>query len=100
MIKTDAKTILADSIKELLKERSFLNIGVQDIVKNCDVSRTAFYNHFKDKYDLVSWIYRRDVEDIYWKLKKFDWRKSVSYTHLDVYKRQDKERGQWKKRNI
>lgn len=75
MIKTDAKTILADSIKELLKERSFLNIGVQDIVKNCDVSRTAFYNLFKDKYDLVSWIYRRDVEDIYWKLKKFDWRK-------------------------
>lgn len=47
MIKTDAKTILADSIKELLKERSFLNIGVQDIVKNCDVSRTAFYNHLK-----------------------------------------------------
>mgnify|MGYP000563771282 CR=1 FL=1 len=83
MIKTDAKTILADSIKELLKERSFLNIGVQDIVKNCDVSRTAFYNHFKDKYDLVSWIYRRDVEDIYWKLKKFDWK--ISYKDFAIY---------------
>ncbi len=64
MIKTDAKSILADSIEDLLKRKSFVNIGVQDIVKNCDVSRTAFYNHFKDKYDLVSWIYRRDVNEL------------------------------------
>lgn len=49
MIKTDAKTVLAESIEDLLKRKSFTNIGVQDIVKNCDVSRTAFYNHFKDK---------------------------------------------------
>lgn len=74
MIKTDAKSILADSIEDLLKRKSFVNIGVQDIVKNCDVSRTAFYNHFKDKYDLVSWIYRRDVERIFRSLPKFELR--------------------------
>lgn len=74
MIKTDAKTVLAESIEDLLKRKSFTNIGVQDIVKNCDVSRTAFYNHFKDKYDLVSWIYRRDVEEIYRKRETFDWK--------------------------
>lgn len=74
MIKTDAKSILADSIEDLLKRKSFVNIGVQDFVKNCDVSRTAFYNHFKDKYDLVSWIYRRDVEELYWKQEMFDWK--------------------------
>ena len=74
MIKTDAKTVLAESIEDLLKRKSFTNIGVQDIVKNCDVSRTAFYNHFKDKYDLVSWIYRRDTEEIFHGLEKFEWR--------------------------
>ena len=52
MIKTDAKTVLAESIEDLLKRKSFTNIGVQDIVKNCDVSRTAFYNHFKDTEEI------------------------------------------------
>jgi len=74
VIKTDAKTILADSIEDILTRKAFVNIGVKDIVKNCDVSRTAFYNHFKDKYDLVSWIYRRDVEELYLKQETFDWK--------------------------
>lgn len=74
MNKTDTKVVFAESLKELLKKKSFVNIGVQDIVRNCDVSRTAFYNHFKDKYDLAWWIYQSDVERLYRELHKFEWR--------------------------
>ena len=48
MLKPDTKGVLANSVKELLKDNSFTDIGVQDIVRYSQVSRTAFYNHFKD----------------------------------------------------
>ena len=88
MVKTDAKTILADSMKELLREKSFVNIGVQDIVKNCNVSRTAFYNHFKDKYDLVGWIYRSDTEQICEGISNLEWREY----HTKILEYMQKER--------
>lgn len=74
MLKVDTKVLLANSIKELLKENSFVNIGVQDIAKNCDISRTAFYNHFKDKYDLICWIYRTESEQICKGFDNKEWR--------------------------
>ena len=61
MIKVDTKELLANSIKELLRENSFTEIGVRDIVKKCGVSRTAFYNHFQDTYDLVEWIFCENI---------------------------------------
>ena len=33
------------------------HISVKDIVKDCGLTRQAFYYHFKDKYDLMNWIY-------------------------------------------
>lgn len=74
MIKVDTKELLANSIKELLRENSFTEICVRDIVKNCGVSRTAFYNHFQDKYDLISWIYRTESEQICKGFDNKEWR--------------------------
>lgn len=55
MIKTDAKTVLAESLKDLLKEKSFVNIGVQDIVKNCDVSRTTLCRNLLRRIIIRLW---------------------------------------------
>lgn len=35
-------------------------ITVADICKACGATRQAFYYHFKDKYDLLAWIYMQD----------------------------------------
>lgn len=55
------KKAMAESIKELMKKKSLEKITVSDIAKNCGLNRQTFYYHFKDKYDLVNWIYNSEV---------------------------------------
>lgn len=51
------KRALAAALKELMAEKSFSRINVADICEKCDMNRKSFYYHFKDKYDLVNWIF-------------------------------------------
>lgn len=51
------KQALAASIKELMEREPLSKISVGDITSNCGVNRQTFYYHFKDKYELVNWIY-------------------------------------------
>ena len=51
------KLALANSLKGLMAKNAFSKICVSDIVENCGLTRQAFYYHFKDKYDLMNWIY-------------------------------------------
>lgn len=51
------KRALADSMKKLMSERPMKKINISDIVEGCNMNRQSFYYHFKDKYDLVNWIY-------------------------------------------
>jgi probable dihydroxyacetone kinase regulator len=51
------KLALADSLKRLMLKTSFNQISVKDIADGCGLTRQAFYYHFKDKYDLMNWIY-------------------------------------------
>ena len=51
------KHTLALTLRELLKEVPFSKIRVTDICEKCNLNRKSFYYHFKDKYDLVHWIY-------------------------------------------
>lgn len=56
-----SKRLLALALKDLLKEREYPDVSVSDIVTRCGVARRTFYNHFKDKEDLVAWIYETEV---------------------------------------
>ena len=51
------KRALAAALKELMETHHFAKISVSDICEKCDMNRKSFYYHFKDKYDLVNWIY-------------------------------------------
>ena len=51
------KKALASALKELMEEVSFRKISVADICGKCDMNRKSFYYHFRDKYDLVNWIF-------------------------------------------
>ena len=51
------KRALATALKELMEKEAFSKISVADICEKCDMNRKSFYYHFKDKYDLVNWIF-------------------------------------------
>lgn len=51
------KKALADALKQLMQTTSFSKISVGNICSLCDMNRKSFYYHFKDKYDLIHWIF-------------------------------------------
>ena len=55
------KETLASALRELLKTQPLSKISVKDITDYCDMSRNSFYYHFKDKYELISWIFYNDM---------------------------------------
>ncbi len=55
--KKTSKEYLELSALELLSQWPINKVTVEDIVQNCSVSKRTFYNHFRDKNDLVSQTY-------------------------------------------
>ncbi|WP_160677590.1 dihydroxyacetone kinase transcriptional activator DhaS [Clostridium sp. C8-1-8] len=55
------KRALAASIKQLMETIPLSKISIQEIADNCGLNRQTFYYHFKDKFDLVNWIYYTEV---------------------------------------
>ena len=57
------KRALASALKELMEDSPFSKISVSDICQACDMNRKSFYYHFKDKYELVNWIFNEEFID-------------------------------------
>lgn len=55
--RSDTKQLLVDSIIELSDKKPIGKITVADITRNCSLSRESFYYHFKDKYELIEWMF-------------------------------------------
>lgn len=70
--KRSTKQILADSAMELLSKKPLQKISVQEISANCNVSSRSFYNHFKDKQDLINWMYLQKEKELFENLEKGD----------------------------
>ena len=61
------KNALAVSMKKLMEKKPFSKISVGDICEDCGMNRKSFYYHFRDKYDLVNWIFYVDfIERMEW----------------------------------
>lgn len=58
------KRALAAALKELMEKMPFSKISVSDICGKCNMNRKSFYYHFRDKYDLVNWIFDIDFLQI------------------------------------
>jgi AraC-like DNA-binding protein len=44
---------LRDSLVELMKEKSILDISIKEICENAGLSRSTFYAYYQDQYDLL-----------------------------------------------
>ncbi|MGB4659576.1 MAG: TetR/AcrR family transcriptional regulator [Mobilitalea sp.] len=55
-----------------MRKKVFTKISVGDIVAECGLSRQAFYYHFKDKYDLLNWIYYTETVSFMFKYDTID----------------------------
>lgn len=54
------KKALEASLKRLMLEKPFEKITINDLTRDCGISRMTFYNHFRDIYDLVEWSCEED----------------------------------------
>ena len=54
------KLAIADAMKRLMREMPIEKITTNRILENAHVSRRSFYRYFKDKYELLEWIYNYD----------------------------------------
>ena len=54
------KLAIAEAMKRLMRETPIEKTTTDRILENAGVSRRSFYRYFKDKYDLLEWIYNYD----------------------------------------
>jgi len=73
------KEIFAKSLQKLSARKSFEKISLKDILNESHLTKTTFYNHFRDKYDMAAWIYSNSAEKIMSKVdgKNYTWRNTL-----------------------
>lgn len=58
------KKALETSLLHLLKHKKFEDISITDIAKNASINRGSFYNHFKHKNELLSYMITKKNEEL------------------------------------
>lgn len=60
-IANSTKQAFADALKLTLNTKELSAVRVQELCRLCGTERPTFYYHFRDKHDLIAWIYEQDV---------------------------------------
>ena len=58
--KCQTKEMLAEGLERMVEEMPLSKVRVKDLCERCGVQRQVFYYHFRDKYELLGWIFERD----------------------------------------
>ena len=79
MKRKTTKELLAESFQELALEKRIDKITISEITNNCGMSQPTFYHHFKDKYDLIVWIYTTRVSEVMGRIddKSYLWKDTL-----------------------
>jgi len=56
------RKLLVEALGELLTEKRFRAISVQDITQRAEVNRVTFYGHFPDKYAILEYWLREQFQ--------------------------------------
>lgn len=65
----NTKKALSESLKNIMRKKSFSKITVSEIIADCGVNRKTFYYHFEDIYDLLKWTFENEAVEV---VKHFD----------------------------
>lgn len=88
VVKTQKSLLAAMSL--LLERRGFKGITVNDICEEAQISRTTFYAHYVDKFDLLKhWLMHFNLEDLSKKDTYEQLEESVNkfvHNHTDIIK--------------
>ena len=57
------KDLLTASFKELVLRVPFEKITIKMITDGAGVIRPTFYKHFQDKYEVLEWIFQKEIAD-------------------------------------
>ena len=59
------RSLILQAFSELLAEKGFVSISVQDVTDKAQINRATFYAHFVDKYELLDrWISQVFMQEI------------------------------------
>lgn len=58
------KQAIVSSTKELVCEKDFEKISVIEIATRCSINRNTFYYYFKDKYEVIEFIFSSEVKPV------------------------------------
>ncbi len=87
------KRVLAKSLKELVQKIPLEKITIADICASSGMNRKSFYYHFRDKYDLLRYIFQSEFmmqqpqeitnkKEIYYKLCQYLYENKEFYRHV------------------
>ena len=84
------KRNIANAFKSLMEKNDFDSITITDITNECDLNRLTFYYHFKDKTDLLSWIFYDDViRPVKENISAENWRERLMQVLSEMYSRKE-----------
>ena len=69
------KRSLSEALVDLIKEKRFDEITVQNVIDRAEVGRSTFYSHFRDKEDLFQQDWERFLDAF---AQHIDWQKAGS----------------------
>lgn len=72
---------LSEALVELIKEKRFDEITVQEVIDRADVGRSTFYSHFRDKEDLFQKDWERFLDGF---AQHIDWDKAGTGRFIPV----------------
>lgn len=64
-----SKRDLANALQELLEEKDFGEITIQELADKAMVSKLTFYNNFYDKNELLQFLFNKYSERVYGKIQ-------------------------------
>jgi AcrR family transcriptional regulator len=79
-----SRAALDTALLQLIAERPYAEVTVEDIVNTADVARATFYAHYRDKDDLLAAANQRLIDGLMATVADVSWQRPPTYTGVGV----------------
>ena len=76
------REVLSNALVDLILEKGYEKITVQNIIDQANIGRSTFYDHFQDKQDLLEKSFGMLADDLNQHVKSHDHDDNVPPHHL------------------